>query len=108
AEFIDSFRAKRMGTNDVARYTLRRIEEVLSDASEWMLKSPAKVSIEHIMPQKLSQAWKDVLAAAADEIHADAVDRWGNLTLLSDKINKQAQDASFEDKLQTYAGPPGS
>jgi hypothetical protein len=108
AEFIDSFRAKRMGTNYVARFTLRRIEEVVSDSNEWMLKSPAKVNIEHIMPQNLSAPWREALGAAAVEIHADSVDRWGNLTLLSDKINKQAQDASFQDKLVTYAGPPGS
>ncbi len=73
-----------------------------------MLKSPTKVNIEHIMPQNLSAPWRESLGPAAAELHADSVDRWGNLTLLSDKINKQVQDAAFEEKLKTYAGPPGS
>lgn len=108
SEFVDAFRAKRMGTVYVVRYTLRRIEEVLSPTNEWTLKSPAKVNIEHIMPQHLAQVWKDGLGQNAEEVHAESVDRWGNLTLLSEKINKSAQDSSFDRKLKVYQGPPGS
>jgi len=107
-EFIDAFRTKRMGTLYVARYTLRRIEEVLSPTNEWALKSPAKVNIEHILPQNLSQPWREALGENAIEVHAESVDRWGNLTLLSERINKSAQDSSFDAKLTVYEGPPGS
>ena len=108
AEFLDAFRSKRMGTVYVARYTLRRIEEVLSPTNEWTLKSPSKVNIEHIMPQNLSAPWKAALGENAAEIHAESVDRWGNLTLLSEKINKSVQDSAFEAKLTAYQGTPGS
>jgi hypothetical protein len=107
-EFLDSFRNKRMGTQYVARYTLRRIEEVLSNKLEWTLKSPAKVNVEHIMPLNLSQPWLDALGSDAVEIHAENVGRWGNLTLLSESLNKSAKDSSFEAKKKSYAGPPGS
>jgi hypothetical protein len=108
AEFIDAFRAKRMGTVYVARYTLRRIEEVLSPTNEWTLKSPAKVNLEHILPLNLSRPWSEALGGDAIEVHAESVDRWGNLTLLSERINKSAQDSPFSAKLRIYSGPPGS
>lgn len=107
-EFIDAFRSKRMGTVYVARYTLRRIEEMLSPTNEWALKSPTKVNIEHILPMNLSPPWREALGHDAVEVHAENVDRWGNLTLLSEKINKSAQDSSFDSKLDIYQGPPGS
>ena len=89
AEFVDAFRGKRMGTQYVARYTLRRIEEILSPNLEWTLKSPSKVHIEHIMPQHLSEPWREALRADAAERHSEGVDRWGNLTLLAEKLNKK-------------------
>lgn len=108
AEFIDAFRAKRMGIQYVARYTLRRIEEALSPNLEWTLKSPSKVHIEHIMPQHLSGPWQQALGDDALEKHSEGVGRWGNLTLLSEKLNKEARDSSFEAKKKVYSGPPGS
>lgn len=108
AEFVDAFRSKRMGTVYVARYTLRRIEEVLSPTNEWTLKSPAKVNIEHVLPINLSPAWREALGGDSVEVHAENVNRWGNLTLLSERINKSAQDSPFDIKLEIYGGPPGS
>lgn len=108
AEFIDSFRSKRMGVQYVARYTLRRIEEALSPDLEWTLKSPSKVHIEHIMPQHLSQPWQEALGESALEKHSESVGKWGNLTLLAEKLNKEARDSSFEAKKKIYLGPPGS
>jgi hypothetical protein len=81
---------------------------VLSPTNEWTLKSPAKVNIEHILPINLSAAWRESLGRDSVEIHAENVDRWGNLTLLSERINKSAQDSSFDTKLEIYTGPPGS
>lgn len=107
-EFVDSFRTKRMGTQYVARYTLRRIEEALSPELEWNLKSPSKVHIEHIMPQSLSQPWHEALGEHAVERHGEAVSKWGNLTLLAEKLNREARDSSFEAKKKIYSGPPGS
>ncbi|MBA2312214.1 MAG: DUF262 domain-containing protein [Actinobacteria bacterium] len=108
AEFLGYFRTKRMGTQYVARYTLRRIEEALSPGLEWNLKSPSKVHIEHIMPQNLSQPWLEALGDNAVEKHGEAVSRWGNLTLLAEKLNREARDSSFDAKKKIYSGDPGS
>ena len=107
-EFLGQFRSKTMGTAYVARYMLRRIEETLSPGMEWNLKSPSKVHIEHIMPQHLSQPWQESLGENAVEKHGAAVARWGNLTLLAEKLNREARDSSFEAKLKIYSGAPGS
>lgn len=108
AEFLSYFRAKRMGTQYVARYTLRRIEEALSPELEWNLKSPSKVHIEHIMPQHLSQPWVESLGENAIDKHGESVSRWGNLTLLAEKLNREARDSSFDAKKKIYSGDPGS
>lgn len=107
-EFLSYFRTKRMGTQYVARYTLRRIEEALSPELEWNLKSPSKVHIEHIMPQHLSQPWVENLGENAVDKHGESVTRWGNLTLLAEKLNREARDSSFDAKKKIYSGDPGS
>ena len=68
---------------------------MLSPTNEWTLKSPAKVNIEHILPLNLSAAWRDALGQDSVEIHAENVDRWGNLTLLSEKNQQVSAGQPF-------------
>lgn len=105
-EFLASFNHKRMGTQYVARYTLRRIEAVLR-TSEVVLGPATKVHIEHVMPQNLSRPWLEFLGDDARESHGEYVNRWGNLTLLDEKINRSARDAAFAEKVQIYTGENG-
>jgi hypothetical protein len=104
-EFLAAFRHKRMGTQYVARYTLRRIEEVVSAGSE--VKTPDKVEIEHILPQNLSTPWQQALGPQAVDLHAEFNGRWGNLTLLASKLNKGARDHSFDAKKAIYVERDG-
>lgn len=104
-EFLAAFRHKRMGTQYVARYTLRRIEQLLSAGSE--VKTPDKVEIEHILPQQLSEPWLEDLGDNAAELHPELVGRWGNLTLLSSKLNKEARNYGFEAKKNIYIDKDG-
>jgi hypothetical protein len=105
-EFEAPFRHKRMGTQYVARYMLRRLETVVSRGNE--VHGPQKVHIEHIMPQTLSAEWCKSLGSDASELHASAVHRWGNLTLLSSKLNRKLQNKSFEEKKKIYSDPSQS
>jgi hypothetical protein len=104
-EFTAAFRHKRMGTQYVARYTLRRIEHAVSAGSE--VKTPDKVEIEHILPQHLSTPWAEALGDQAADLHAELAGRWGNLTLLSRKLNKEARDYPFDVKKRLYVDEDG-
>ena len=105
-EFEAPFRHKRMGTQYVARYMLRRLESVVSRGNE--VHGPQKVHIEHVMPQTLSTEWRKSLGSDASELHASAVHRWGNLTLLSSKLNRKLQNKSFQEKQKIYSDPSQS
>jgi uncharacterized protein with ParB-like and HNH nuclease domain len=53
-------------------------------------------TIEHILPQTLTQEWKDVLGSEVEKVHATLVDTFGNLTLTS--YNSELSNRSFLDK----------
>lgn len=54
------------------------------------------LSIEHIMPQTLTAAWRAELGPQAEEIHAEWLHRIGNLTVTA--YNSKYSNASFIDK----------
>ncbi len=60
-----------------------------------MLES-GKASIEHVMPQTLSKAWRDNLGEDADTIHERWLNTLGNLTLTG--YNSQYSNNPFIDK----------
>ena len=66
-------------------------------------KEPAdlkKAQVEHIMPQTLSDAWRQALGPEAELIHADWLHRPGNLTLTA--YNRDAWNYPFETKREIY------
>lgn len=65
-------------------------------------ESPAreKLTIEHVMPQKLTNEWKHDLGAGSEEIHDRYVHRLANLTLSG--YNPEMGAAQFHQKRQVY------
>src|SRR5699024_4760369 len=67
-------------------YVLRRLEEAF-DSTEPVDFGKAKVSIEHIMPQSLTEEWYEILNKQTDpdetvsELHGRLLHNLGNLTL---------------------------
>ena len=53
-------------------------------------------TIEHILPQHLTQAWRDVLGPRCDDIHATWLHRLANLTLTG--YNSELSNATFTEK----------
>jgi hypothetical protein len=90
-----------MGRQYLARYTLQKIEEAISSDKEKKVQGGATVHIEHVMPQKLSTAWKEQLGSGSVE-HPAHVNRWGNLTLLYGSDNIGASNDSFDVKKSFY------
>ena len=64
-----------------------------------MWRDPNRFSCEHIMPQKLSPAWRKDLGAEADKFHALWQHRIANLTLTSH--NAEYSNKSFKEKCRT-------
>ncbi|MDY5786436.1 DUF262 domain-containing protein, partial [Corynebacterium sp.] len=61
-----------------------------------------ELTIEHIMPQTLSNAWRDDLGPEADEIHRTWVNRIANLTVTG--YNSQYSNSSFAIKKEMPGG----
>lgn len=59
-------------------------------------------SIEHIMPQTITPAWRDALGADALAIHAEWKDRLANLTLTG--YNSKLSNKSFVEKRDAQDG----
>ena len=67
-------------------------------------ESPARerLTIEHVMPQKLTHEWKRDLGDDAEEIHGRYRDRLANLTLSGDATNSSMGARSFKEKKDIY------
>jgi uncharacterized protein with ParB-like and HNH nuclease domain len=77
----------------IARYMLVALEESLEH------KEPVDTTtatIEHIMPQTLTQEWADVLGSNHIVVHDKWLDTIGNLTLTG--YNSELGNSSFDDK----------
>src|SRR5690606_34123568 len=55
-------------------------------------------TIEHIMPQTLTSAWRDALGPDADKIQAQYVHTLGNLTIVNQSWNSVLSNSAFADK----------
>ena len=67
-------------------------------------ESPARdrLTIEHVIPQKLTDEWKQVLGDDAEEIHGRHRDRLANLTLSGDVTNAVMGTGTFAAKREVY------
>ena len=67
-------------------------------------ESPARerLTIEHVMPQKLTHEWKRDLGVDAEEIHGRYRDRLANLTLSGDATNSSMGARTFKEKKDIY------
>ncbi len=67
-------------------------------------KEPADLDaaqVEHVMPQTLSEPWRQMLGSQSERIHADCLHRPGNLTLSA--YNQELWNHPFEMKRPRYA-----
>lgn len=81
-------------SNDRVKLFLERIEESLSGKE---LVNFQNLSIEHIMPQNLTEDWQIMLEENYDSIHKKWLHTLGNLTLTG--YNSELSNRSFEEKL---------
>ncbi|MEM7349074.1 MAG: DUF1524 domain-containing protein, partial [Chloroflexota bacterium] len=63
------------------RHILESIEETLTHNNEPVDVTHDRITIEHVMPQTLSEAWEQTLGDQATQIHNSYLHTIGNLTL---------------------------
>ena len=88
--------------SQIARYFLSKLSNYMSRAAkkggaEQVVNQDSKqVTLEHVLPQNFSTVWRSYFSRGVDP--NDFVDRIGNLTLLTQKINSDAANSSFPEK----------
>lgn len=99
AEFRDGY--ERTNFYSIGRwrfYLYERLEN--GDSVERMdvvgMLESGDASVEHVMPQTFSKAWRNVLGGDADDIHERWLNTMGNLTLTG--YNSQYSNNPFADK----------
>lgn len=79
---------ENLDSNDV-----RDVQQALTQGS---------LTVEHIMPQTLSKAWKDALGPRSEELHSAHHNRIGNLTVTG--YNSKYSNSDFATKSTTKDG----
>lgn len=96
-QFKAAFERATVSRVKTQRFLLREIEHAYRTTEELEVSTPDRVHIEHIYPQ----------TPPADlrlPNHSSIINRLGNLTLLSAKLNKKLQNAKFAEKRPVFAG----
>ncbi len=113
SELLETVRSERWPSNDEvieaivnkplygtkgAKILLVGVESFLSGKET---VDPEKLSIEHIMPQTISEQWKESLGENWGKIHAQYQHSIGNLTLTA--LNPELGNKSFVEKKESFA-----
>ncbi|GBO55366.1 hypothetical protein APA_3416 [Pseudanabaena sp. lw0831] len=94
-EFTEAFLKQPQYGRSTTRFILCRLEKSFNN-KEMIDLTNAGVTIEHVLPQKLSPEWQQELGAEAEEIHAALLHTFGNLTLTA--YNSELSNLPFTDK----------
>jgi hypothetical protein len=97
-EFRDGFKELSELSSAQARCLLRKIEWHRDVETQI---APAGVDIEHILPQSPNEHWTEYMGGTEEEVLA-ASQRLGNLTLLSERLNKKAAAKPFLEKRDNF------
>ena len=101
SEVKNALKLKTLYGSNNCLFILRQIENHLGG------KEPIntdKCTIEHIMPQELSEAWKGQLGSDWQRIHETYLHTLGNLTLTA--YNAEMGNKSFSEKKDIYSQSP--
>ena len=97
-EFKESLISKDIyHKKNACKYILKSVEETANDGS--MSKEILKfdsLTIEHVMPQKLTDDWKEEIGANYEQVHSKYLHTLGNLTLTG--YNSELGTKPFNEK----------
>lgn len=97
--FKTAFSIATISKPKLARFYLRSLEDSLG-IEKIASSDTNKVNLEHILPQSLTEDWSKHFTAEEHKAH---INRLGNLTLMSSKINSSFESQDFQEKKSEYA-----
>jgi hypothetical protein len=92
-EFAKAFLTQPQYGRESTRFILCRLEKSFQHKETVDLST---TTIEHILPQTLTQEWKDALGLEPEKVHTNIVNIFGNLTLTS--YNSELSNLPFLNK----------
>ena len=100
SEFKNTMNNNSLYGKKEARILLERIEAYIAQ-KEVVDLHDQNITIEHIMPQTLTDEWKKELGDHHENVHQTYLDKIGNLTLTG--YNPELSNSDFSVKRQQYA-----
>jgi len=82
---------------------LDTINRKISEGTGGYTVLDSSATIEHVMPQTVSEDWKEQLGVMWEQIHRDYLHTLGNLTLVTAEWNSELSNGPFVDKRQLLA-----
>lgn len=94
-DFTARFAKMIVSRRKTARYLLTQLEQAQRTTEELAIAGTQRVHVEHIYPQTPAEGgrWPN---------HTSAVNRLGNQTLLSRRLNTSIKNAGFDKKVSSY------
>lgn len=99
-EFKISFVQKTLSTPSIIKYLLSKIEIHISE-DDSTIPNPDSLTVEHILPKKPDKDWPPNMRK--DAFLKEWVNRIGNITLLTEPMNREAQSKRFDLKKPVYS-----
>jgi len=100
AECEASFTTRGFTDSAFVKMVLRYVEMSEYKKLETTLKDPEKVQLEHILPRNPAPGWKEFFPNEKDM--RENTYRFGNLTLLYQRLNERARNGLFSEKKKHY------
>ena len=102
-EVANQLRVMNFYSFQYCRFYLALIEEALTKSRPDL--NDSRLQVEHIMPQTLTAAWKQMIGPDEVEQHPQNVHLIGNLTLI--RHNQELGQKSFDEKCVVYKNNSG-
>jgi len=98
-EFKSSFKEKTLSTPRIIKYVFAKLEiQVTGDDS--VIPNPETLSVEHILPKSPGTKWPAKMRAS--DFLKDHLQKLGNLTILTEPMNRDCESHEFAYKKSIY------
>lgn len=98
-EFKSSFKEKTLSSPRIIKYLLCKIELAVA-GNDSHIPNPENLSVEHILPKKPGPKWPKKMRET--EYLKTHVSKIGNLTILTDPMNRECESKEFLFKTTIY------
>jgi len=98
-EFKTSFNQKTLTTPKIIRHILAKIEIYIS-GDDSLIPNPESLTVEHILPKRPGSEWPTRMRS--EDYLKEHCNRIGNLTILTDPMNRDCESKGFDFKKGIY------